>query len=53
LRVAVEATFIARYDVRQAGNRTHLEYWIPEEELEALNDAMVGRIETIAKYLSK
>lgn len=38
-----------RYDVRQVGGRTILEYWIPAEDLEEFNDNIVGTIEVIAE----
>src|SRR3979490_846629 len=44
-RFQVTRSFIDRYDVRQAGGRSHLEYWIPAEELDAFNAAIVGLIE--------
>lgn len=48
-RFRVRADFLASYDVHVVGGRTHVEYWIPAEELEAFNDAIVGEIEVIAR----
>lgn len=49
-RFQVRRDFLARYPVREAGGRSHLEYWIPAEELGAFNAAIVGEIEVIAEY---
>ena len=50
VRFDVDETFIDRYPVRQVGNKTHLEYWIPAEDLGALNAHIVGRIRIIYEY---
>jgi hypothetical protein len=50
LRFTIDAAFIARYPVQQVGNRLHLERWIPAEDLDELNDRIVGPIEVIASY---
>jgi hypothetical protein len=50
IRFLVDAAFIARYPIQQAGNRLHVERWIPAEDLEELNDEIVGKIEVIASY---
>jgi hypothetical protein len=53
LRFQVDAAFIARYPVQQAGNRLHLERWIPAEDLDQFNDRIVGTIEVVASYPEK
>ena len=40
----------ARYPVQTVGDRTAKEIWVPAEELAALNDAIVGLIEVVAKF---
>ncbi|HWH70473.1 MAG TPA: hypothetical protein VNT26_13885 [Candidatus Sulfotelmatobacter sp.] len=50
-RFCVAKSFIERYPVQTVGNNTHQEYWIPAEDLDALNQAIVGQIEVIAEYL--
>jgi len=50
LRFAVQASYLARYEVQQVGNAVHRERWIPAEELEEFNDHIVGEIEIIASY---
>ena len=49
-RFAVRQEFISRYDVHRVGGHVHDEYWIPAEDLDALNDNIVGPIEVIAEY---
>ena len=49
-RFQVKRSFLARYDVQEAGGRSHLEYWIPAEEMAAFNDAIVGLIEVIRSF---
>ena len=46
----VRREFLARYAVQEAGGRDHLEYWIPAEDLSALNAAIVGKIEVTAEF---
>ena len=49
-RFEVRRDFIDGYEVQQAGGREHLEYWIPAEDLEAFNAALVGPIEVVAEF---
>jgi hypothetical protein len=49
-RFRVRAAYLARYMVQVAGAAHHQEYWIPAEELDAFNDAIVPPIEVIATY---
>ncbi|WP_380164844.1 ADP-ribosylation/crystallin J1 [Jannaschia sp. R86511] len=49
-RFDVRADFLDRYPVQQAGGRTILEYWIPAEDLDELNDNIVGLIEVTRTY---
>lgn len=49
-RFDVDKTFLDRYDVRQAGGQTILEYWIPAEDLDEFNRHIVGLIEVVAEY---
>lgn len=49
-RFALKKEFLDRYVRQIVGAREHEEYWIPAEELEALNDAIVGTIEVIASF---
>jgi hypothetical protein len=49
-RFFVPETLLDRYQVREAGGKDHLEYWIPAEDLEAFNDAIIGPIEIVAEF---
>ncbi len=50
LRFRVRSDFLSAYDIQVVGGRVCEEYWIPAEELDAFNDAIVGEIEEIAMY---
>lgn len=49
-RFEVQRVFLNRYKVQEAGGRTHLEYWIPADELNDFNAAIVGDIVVTAAY---
>ena len=49
-RFQVRKSFMDHYEVRQAGGRTILEYWVPAEDLDDLNKNIVGKIEVVAEY---
>jgi hypothetical protein len=49
-RFEVRTSFMNRYEVRQVGGQTILEYWIPAEDLDEMNENIVGQIEVIAEY---
>jgi hypothetical protein len=46
----VRKEFLDRYEVHQVGGRTILEYWIPAEHLDELNDNIVGPIDVVARF---
>lgn len=46
----VRKDFLDRYEVRDAGGISHREYWIPAEDLDAFNAAIVGTIEVTAEF---
>ena len=50
-RFDVRADFLTGYERKVVGGREHEEYWIPAEELEAFNTAIVGKIEVIAEFV--
>ena len=41
---------MARYETHVVGAARHEEWWIPAEDLEALNDHIVGRIEVVRSF---
>jgi hypothetical protein len=49
-RFALKSNFLARYDRKQVGGKEHQEYWIPAEDLELMNENIVGPIEVIAEF---
>ena len=49
-RFRVRSDYLARHPVQTAGARTHQEYWIPAEEMDELNAAIVGPIEVTAEF---
>jgi hypothetical protein len=51
-RFRVRAAFLSTYPVQVAGAAYHQEYWIPAEDIDAFNAAIVGSIELIATYHS-
>jgi hypothetical protein len=50
VRFAVRAEYLARYTKQVVGASYHEEYWVPAEELDAFNDAIVGAIEVIHEF---
>jgi hypothetical protein len=50
MRFEVRRSFLDNYEVHQVGGRTILEYWIPANDLPALNASIVGQIELVAEY---
>jgi hypothetical protein len=49
-RFRVRTAFLRAYDVHRVGAAIHEEYWIPAEDLDALNANIVGVIEVLAEY---
>lgn len=49
-RFAVRRDFLDRYPVQEAGGRDHREYWVPAEDLDAFNRAIVGPIEVVREF---
>jgi hypothetical protein len=49
-RFEVRRSFLSSHEVHRVGGESILEYWIPAEDLPALNASIVGRIELVAEY---
>jgi len=49
-RFQVRSDYLDRYRVQDAGGKAHREYWIPAEEMQARNDAIVGQIEVVGEF---
>lgn len=44
---------VNKYQVQNVGARNHNELWVPSEELEAFNQAIVGNIEVVKVFIGK
>jgi hypothetical protein len=49
-RFGVRRDFLEQYEVQEAGGRAHREYWIPAEDVDAFNEAIVGLIEAVHAF---
>jgi hypothetical protein len=49
-RFRVKASFMNRYPIQKVGSEIHSEWWIPAEDLEALNDNIIGLIEVVQEF---
>jgi hypothetical protein len=49
-RFKVRTDYLSRFPVQEAGGRAHREYWIPAEEMDAFNAAIVGEIEVVRSF---
>jgi hypothetical protein len=47
VKFKIKNEFINNYEKHTVGAKRHEEYWIPAEDLEKLNDAIIGIIEVI------
>lgn len=49
-RFRARKAFMDRYEIHKVGGAHHTEWWVPAEELEALNENIVDLIEVIGEY---
>lgn len=49
-RFQVKKAFMDQYAVQKVGGAVHTEWWVPAEELEKLNDNIVGYIEVLHSF---
>jgi hypothetical protein len=49
-RFELQRRFLDSYSIQQAVGSAHLEYWIPAEDMDAFNRAIVGEIKVIAEF---
>ena len=49
-RFRVSREYLAGFEVQDAGGKAHREYWIPAEEMDAFNAAIVGPIEVVREF---
>ena len=52
-RFAVHTSFMERYQIQAVGGALYTEWWVPAEDLEALNDNLVGLIEILDEFPGK
>lgn len=50
LRFDVNDEFLSKYKIQEAGGRSHLEYWIPAENLDEFNKNIIGEIQVIHSF---
>ena len=49
-RFEVQKDYLDNHEVQVAGGRAHQEYWIPAEDMDAFNAAIVGEIDVVAEF---
>lgn len=49
-RFTLRTGFLSDYPVQMAGGREHSEYWIPAENLDALNGHMIGPVDVVHTF---
>lgn len=49
-RFQVRKRFMERYEQKRVGGKHHLEWWVPAEDLEQLNENIVGLIEVVGEF---
>ncbi len=49
-RFEVLKSYLNDYPVQEAGGRDHLEYWIPAEDMDKFNAAIVGKIGIVRSF---
>ena len=49
-RFHVQKVFMDRYQIQKVGGAAHTEWWIPAEELDEMNQHIVGEIEVIHEF---
>jgi hypothetical protein len=52
-RFSVRKSFMDRYQIQKVGGAQHTEWWIPAEELNEMNQNIVGLIEVIHEFHAK
>ena len=52
-KFSVQDSHLAQYKPHKVGSATHIEYWIPAEELPAFNASIQGLISTESAYFGK
>ncbi|WP_455205796.1 hypothetical protein [Kaarinaea lacus] len=47
----VKKIFMEKYEIQTVGASYHTEWWVPAEDLEELNNNIVGEIEIVVEYI--
>jgi hypothetical protein len=50
LEFEVDSKYLEQFQIQKVGGKSHLEYWIPAEELQEFNRHIVGVIRTVAAF---
>lgn len=50
LRFAVDDAFLAGYEIAIAGGKNRREYWLPADQMDKFNQAILGRIELVVSF---
>ena len=50
LRFRLRTEFISNYEVHTVGATEHQEYWIPAQDVQKMNESIVGVIEVIPEF---
>ena len=50
LEFTISDDYIKNYELKQVGDKTHLEYWIPAEDTENFNKNIIGKIKIINAF---
>ncbi len=50
LRFEIKDEYLTKFEVQKVGLDHHLEYWIPADELDEMNQNIIGKIELINTF---
>ena len=50
LQFDISDDYIKDYELKQVGDKTHLEYWIPAEDTERFNNNIIGKIKIVNAF---
>ena len=50
LRFEVDDAFLANHEIAVAGGKKRREYWLPADQMDKFNQAILGRIELVASF---
>ena len=50
MKFSIDKEYFEKFKAHKVGNSTHLELWVPAEQLEEFNSHIVGKIELIKEF---